>query len=126
MAQSAETRQALDRLVDKVLARHLPEIRAELVEQLSNHWPSAETASAPPETAASALLNAALASIQDSRSQTEILGALLEGASRFAPRVALFVLRAGAATGWSARGLEADDAVKSVNIDLGSGLAGRV
>src|SRR5690348_1272750 len=126
MAQSAETRQALDRLVDKVLARHLPEIRAELVEQLSSHWPSAETPSNPPETAASALLNAAQASIQDSLSQTEILGALLDGASRFAPRVALFVVRAGAAAGWSSRGLDPEDAVKSLNIDLASGLAARV
>ncbi len=121
-------RKALQRLVDEVLEKHLPAIRAELVEQISRQWPSAEAAPAPspPEAAASGLLNAALTSIQDSLSQTEILGALLEGASRFATRVALFVVRAGAAVGWSARGLDADDAVKSVTINLDSGLPARV
>lgn len=128
MSESGKMRKKLQLLVDEVLQKHLPAIRSELVEQLARQWPSAGTTTAPPppDTAASALLNAAQASIQDSLSQTEILGALLDGASRFAPRVALFVVRAGAAAGWSARGLDADDALKSLNIDLASGLAARV
>jgi hypothetical protein len=56
-------------------------------------------------------LNAALGAIDARRTQAETLGALIDAAARFAPRIAFFALRGGRAVGWQARGFtgEMDD-----------------
>ena len=55
--------------------------------------------------------------------QKEILRALLEAGSAYGSRVALFVVKAGAATGWQGRGLGDDDAIKDFPLDMTSGPA---
>jgi hypothetical protein len=70
-----------------------------------------------------AILKAAVDDIDDRRTQAEILGALVNRAASFAPRVAFFVVRNESATGWRARGLEGtigDDGVRELSLPLAS------
>jgi len=55
--------------------------------------------------------------------QKEILRGLLDALSDDATRVALFVPRAGAATGWQARGLGDDDGIKDFHLNMSGGPA---
>ena len=80
---------------------------------------------APPGGSPTDVLNSAVSSIQDAEAQPEILRALLEGASKFSGRAALFVIRGGTATGWQARGFDDDDGIKKFSVDTSSGLASR-
>ena len=65
----------------------------------------------------------AVASIHAGTTQKEILRALLEAGGAYGSRVALFVVKAGAATGWQGRGFGEDDAVKDFPLDMTSGPA---
>ncbi|MGI8565010.1 MAG: GAF domain-containing protein [Pyrinomonadaceae bacterium] len=70
-----------------------------------------------------AILKAAVDDIDDRRTQAEILGALVNRAASFAPRVAFFVVKNESATGWRARGLEGtigDDGVRELSLPLAS------
>jgi hypothetical protein len=71
------------------------------------------------------LLNAASASIHESSTQAEILRHLLEGEARFAARVALFVVKGGSISGWQGIGFEDNEALKTLSVNAGSGLAGK-
>jgi hypothetical protein len=53
--------------------------------------------------------------------QKEILRALLDGGAAYGPRIALFVVKAGAATGWQSRGFSDDDPVKDFALDMNAG-----
>jgi hypothetical protein len=59
----------------------------------------------------------AVAEIQLGNSQREILRALLDTSSRYAARVALFVVKGNHATGWQARGFANSDDVKDFALD---------
>src|SRR5205823_6320040 len=50
---------------------------------------------------------------------------LLDNTVRYSGRSALFVIKAGAATGWEARGFSDNDAIKNFALDVGAGIAGR-
>jgi hypothetical protein len=50
---------------------------------------------------------------------------LLEGEARFAGRVALFVVKGNAISGWQGIGFEDNDPVKTLSIQTGSGLVGK-
>jgi hypothetical protein len=50
---------------------------------------------------------------------------LLEGEARFAGRVALFVVKGNAISGWQGIGFEDNDAIKTLSIQTGSGLVGK-
>lgn len=68
-----------------------------------------------------ALLKAAIDDLDDQRSQSDVLGALVNSAASFAPRVAFFVVKNEQATGWRARGLEGtvgDDAIRAISLSL--------
>jgi hypothetical protein len=62
-----------------------------------------------------------VANIHAGTTQKEILRALLDGGSLQCERVALFVVKAGAATGWQARGFADDEAVKDFSLDMSAG-----
>jgi hypothetical protein len=51
------------------------------------------------------------------------LRALLDSGSNYAARLALFVVRAGAANGWQSRGFGDDEAVKDFGLDMTAGPA---
>ncbi|HEY0407477.1 MAG TPA: hypothetical protein VGC89_17215 [Pyrinomonadaceae bacterium] len=70
-----------------------------------------------------ALLKAAIDELDDQRSQTDILSALVNTSASFAPRVAFFVIKNDEARGWRARGLQGtvgDDAVRQISLPLSS------
>ncbi|HEX7772532.1 MAG TPA: hypothetical protein VF435_08915 [Pyrinomonadaceae bacterium] len=68
-----------------------------------------------------AIVKSAIAEINDQKSQAEILKALVNRASSFAPRVAFFVIKGEQATGWRARGFEGtvgDDAIQQISLPV--------
>ncbi|MBZ5567877.1 MAG: hypothetical protein LAN64_08510 [Acidobacteriia bacterium] len=130
MDDSNHIREIIERVVSVSLATHVTALKDELIdhacEQLAAAMPRQDAPPAsPPGGAPTDLLNAAANSVLDSVTQTDILSSLLEGASKFAKRAALFVIRGGVATGWRATGLESRDQLKALTIDLNHGLAAR-
>ena len=70
-----------------------------------------------------AIVKAAIAEINEQKSQADILKALVNRASSFAPRVAFFVIKGEQATGWRARGFEGtvgDEAIQQISLPLSS------
>ncbi|PYS93531.1 MAG: hypothetical protein DMF64_04835 [Acidobacteria bacterium] len=68
-----------------------------------------------------ALLKAAVDEIEEQRTQSDVLNALVNRAASFAPRIAFFVIKNERATGWRARGLEGtvgDDGVREISLPL--------
>ena len=53
--------------------------------------------------------------------QKEILRALLTAGSEHCSRIALFVVKAGVATGWQSRGFGEDEVVKDFSLDMTAG-----
>ena len=122
MAQSKELQQIVERAVAQVLDQQLPRLQQELVERVLAELP-APSASAEPAagSAAPSGLVQAVAAIHAGTTQKEILKALLDAGNAYASRVALFVVKSGAASGWQARGLGEDDAIKDFPLDLSTG-----
>ena len=125
MADSKQLQQIVEHAVAQVLDRALPKLQAELVERVLAELPATPAASAG--TAASGSVHSNLvhsvATIHAGTTQKEILRALLDAGSAYGSRVALFVVKAGSASGWQGRGLGDDDAVKDFPLDLTSGPA---
>jgi len=65
----------------------------------------------------------AVANIHAGTTQKEILRALLEAGSAYGSRIALFVVKSGAASGWQGRGFGEDDSVKDFPLDMTAGPA---
>jgi hypothetical protein len=122
MADSKQLQQIVERAVAQVLDQHLPKLQASLVEQVLAELP-AQPASTPAAAGSSsaASLAQSVSSIHAGSTQKEILKALLDAGSTCAPRVALFVVKAGAASGWQGRGFGNDEAVKDFSLDMGAG-----
>jgi hypothetical protein len=100
----------------------LPKLRSEIVRRTAEVL---ELMAPAPGSSPSDLLNAASASIHESATQAEILRHLLEGEARFAARVALFVVKGGSISGWQGIGFEDNEALKTLSVNAGSGLAGK-
>lgn len=134
MGKSQSVREVVERVVSASLATHVSALKEELIERACEQLEGLEAAApapaapaptaTPPGGASTDLLNAAFLSVLDSSLQADILAALVEGAGKFAERVALFVIRAGVGNGWRARGLNGGD-IKNLTIDINSGLAAR-
>ena len=124
MADSKQLQQAVESAVAQVLDRHLPKLRAELIERVLAELPTSigEGGGVGTGPAPSGLVQAT-ASIHAGTTQKEILRALLDAGAGYASRIALFVVKAGAATGWQGRGLGEDDSVKDFPLDVTSGPA---
>ncbi len=122
MADSNEIQQIVERAVAQVFERQLPKLQAELVERVLAELPAqpAAAVAASQGTGSSALVQA-ISSIHASSTQKEILRSLLDGGASYAARVALFVVKAGAATGWQGRGFGEDDSVKDFALDMNAG-----
>jgi hypothetical protein len=126
MADSKELQQIVERAVAQVFDRQLPKLQSELVDRVLAELPaSAQTGAGSPVQGGHSTGNLvqAIASIHAGTTQKEILRALLEVASAYGSRIALFVVKAGAASGWQCRGLGGDDAVKDFPLDLTTGPA---
>ena len=121
---SKNLQQLVERAVAQVLNHRLPQLQAELVERVLAEMPSAPTeAGATAGGGTPAGLVHAISSIHAGTSQKEILRALLDAGSACASRVALFVVKSGAASGWQARGFGDDEAIKDFPLDMAAGPA---
>jgi hypothetical protein len=125
-APSGEMEQLVARAVAQAFAEHLPELQAQVAQRVLEVLPSMQTpagvASDAKGSHAGALVEA-VASIHAGSTQKEILRALLDAGSAHCSRIALFVVKAGAATGWQARGFSDENAIKDSALDLGAGPA---
>jgi hypothetical protein len=133
VADPKKIAEIVERVVGEQLDAHVSQLRQDIVARVLNEIkPALEEkekakdqepvfTSAPP----SAELDGAVSALQDVTSQTDILRNLLEGCAKFCSRAALFVIRAGAAHGWQARGFADDGVVKNVQVDINRGLAAR-
>jgi hypothetical protein len=122
MPRPTEIQNIIEEAVAEVLDAALPRLRSEIVRRAVEVVDSLAPA---PGASPSDLLNAAAAAIHESGSQADILRHLLEGEARFAGRVALFVVKGNAISGWQGIGFEENDAIKTLNIQNGSGLVGK-
>jgi hypothetical protein len=124
MADSKELHQIVERAVAQALERQLPKLQAELVDRVIAELPAFSPDAAPHGTAPTPSgLVQAVSSIHAGSTQKEILRGLLDAGSAYAARVALFVVKAGAASGWQARGLGDDEEIKEFPLDITSGPA---
>lgn len=119
-----ELQEIIERAVAHVLERHLPRLQAEIVESVLAELPapaaSGHAAAASPVPGG---LVQAIAGIHAGSTQKEILRGLLDAGTSYASRVALFVVKGGAASGWQARGLGDDDLIKDFPLDMVTGPA---
>jgi hypothetical protein len=120
MAHKSSIDQIVEKAVSQVLEGHLPELRKDLVrrvlEEVQPHI--GETAGAAGSGAADLLH--AVSAIHAGTTQKEILRALLESTATYSGRAALFVIKAGAATGWQGRGFDNNDDLKDFSLDVTS------
>jgi hypothetical protein len=122
MAVSDQLDSVIQRALGDVFEAHLPALRAEIAkrvtEQLGPAAPVSNHTGIPEITTA-------VQAIQSATTQTDVLLALLNGATRFAGRAALFVVRSGNAIGWQARGLD-EQVLKALHLNTDQGTIGRV
>lgn len=74
----------------------------------------------------SAAVHDATERIHAARTQSEILKALLEGATPFSGRSGILVVHGRTATGWAGRGFGSDAEFRRLSVECAKGLAGRV
>jgi hypothetical protein len=129
MADTSGTAQIVERVVSQVLEGHIGQIRQDLVRRVLDELPASEpSAKIVPQDDTAANLLAAISAIHAGTSQKEILRALLDNTVRYSGRAALFVIKAGAATGWQGRGLSQTgehDELKDFSLDVSAGLVAR-
>ena len=125
MADSKEVQQIVERAVAQVFERQLPKLRAELVQSVMAELPALSSAPAASDggAASSSNLVQAVVGIHAGNTQKEILKALLDAGSAYGARVALFVVKAGSATGWQGRGFGNDEAIKDFPLEMSGPVA---
>jgi hypothetical protein len=125
MAERTGVEQIVEKVVAQVLDHHIPQLRDELVKRVLEELPQATgVTSAGDSDGGSANLLKAIAAIQSGTTQKEILRALLDNTVRYSGRGALFVIKAGAATGWQGRGFnkDGDDTIKDFPLNVTAGV----
>ena len=119
MPRPSDIRSIIEQAVAQGLEAALPLLREDIVNLATEAVQASPQSNGPSPTA---LLSAAATQIQDGTTQVEILRYLLDGCSRFAARVALFVVKGGTVSGWQGTGFENNDLVKGTNLSTGRGL----
>lgn len=117
-----ETRRRVEYAVGQALMAQLPQQQSQIVRQVLEALPgpvSAAPAAASPESI-SALVSA-VSNIHAGSTQKEILRALLDAGSGYCARIALFVVKSGAASGWQSRGFSDEETAKDFPLDLHAG-----
>jgi hypothetical protein len=111
------------RVVSQVLESQFPALRDELVRRvLEELQPNLGAASQPSPRH----LLQAISAVRQASGQKEILGALLDGASQFSSRAALFVVRGASVVAWQGRGFANPDDLKNFTLEASIGLCARV
>jgi hypothetical protein len=120
--EQSEVRQVVEHAVAQVLQAQIPQLQSQIVQQVLEALPArASEASAAGATHDSSGLVHAVSNIHAGSTQKEILRALLDTGSAYCSRIALFVVKAGAASGWQCRGFGDDELVKDFSLDLSAG-----
>lgn len=120
--REGDIRHIVERAVAESLQAQLPALQSHLVEQVMQVMPAAESDGlASGSVESSSDLVHAVASIHAGSTQKEILRALLDAAGAYGARVALFVVKSGAASGWQSRGFGDEEIVKDFALDLTTG-----
>jgi len=124
MAERTEVEQIVEKVVSQVLDHHVPELRSELVRRVLEGLPQSTGVAGVSADGGSANLLKAISAIQSGTTQREILRALLDNTVRYSGRGALFVVKAGAATGWQGRGFtqDGDDSIKDFALNVTTGV----
>jgi hypothetical protein len=130
MPEKARIEQIVTKTVSQVLDSHIPQLKDELVHRvLQELQPALEKAqsgkggSHSGSGASPAHLLKAISSIHAGASQKEILRSLLDSTVLYCGRAALFVIKAGTATGWQGRAFSNSDDIKDFPLDVSSGAA---
>jgi len=122
MANKIPIAQIVEKVVTQVLEGNLPELRKELVrrvlEEVQPHLGGSAATSGSGAGAADLLH--AVSAIHAGTTQKEILRALLESTAGYSGRAALFVIKAGAATGWQGRAFDNNEDLKDFSLDVSS------
>ncbi len=115
-----QLRQLVEEGVARALQNQLPSLQSQIVQQVLEALPAvpSEPAQLDSNAASSGALVQAVSAIHAGSTQKEILRALLDAGSGYCSRIALFVIKAGAATGWQSRGFADEDPVKDFALDL--------
>lgn len=121
MPRPLDIQSIIEKAVGEVLEGALPALRSKIVSRAAEKLQGLVSAN----SSSTDLLDQGIASIQEASGQGEILRQLLDAGSRFAGRVALFVVKGGAITGWQAVGFADNDKVKSAGLNDSSGLVAR-
>src|SRR5712671_6794507 len=116
-----EVRQLVEQAVAQAFQAQIPPLQSQIVQQVLQALPPAASAAPAARGEDSNSLVHAVSNIHAGSTQKEILRALLDSGSGFCARIALFVVKAGAASGWQARGFGEDEAVKDFALDLNAG-----
>jgi hypothetical protein len=127
MAETTGIEQIVEKVVSQVLQSHVRQLRDDLVRRVSEELQlplgqAPHAASAEPSPAS---LLKAISAIHAGTTQKEILRALLDNTVRYSGRAALFVVKAGLATGWQGRGFATNDDIKDIALDVSTGVAAR-
>ena len=126
MAERTGVEQIVEKVVSQVLDSHVPQLREELVRRVLEQLPqgTGEAATGASGEGGSANLLKAISAIQSGTTQREILRTLLDNTVRYSGRGALFVVKAGAATGWQGRGFDkdGDDTIKDFALNVSTGV----
>jgi hypothetical protein len=122
MSEKTWIEQVVEKVVQEVLESHVSQLRTDLVRRVLEEI-GPQLAASPENTPASLLK--AISAIQTGSTQREILRSLLDHAARYSGRAALFVIKAGAATGWQGRGFSNYEDIKDLPLDVHSGIAAR-
>lgn len=111
-----EIKTMVDRIVSDVLETKLSDIRAEVVQRVEGELQPLLVQ----REGATALLNVSVNAIQGSLTQADILNSVLDGATNFAGRAILFVVRGDEAVAWNSRGFHGD-VVNDLKLAISSG-----
>ncbi|MFZ1011662.1 MAG: hypothetical protein WAN65_32800 [Candidatus Sulfotelmatobacter sp.] len=121
-AQPDEIRPMIERAVAEALQQQLPQLQAQVVQRVLEALPVQGSDAAATKETSSALVQA-VSNIHAGSTQKEILRALLQAGSAHCSRIALFVVKAGVASGWQSRGFGDDESTANFTLDLNSGPA---
>jgi len=119
-AQQVEIEQIVERAVAQAFEDQLPQLQAQIVKQVLEALPAEERGGIAPTEPSSSLVQS-VSNIHAGTTQKEVLRALLDAGSAHCSRIALFVVKAGAASGWQGRGFGDEDVVKDFALDLNAG-----
>jgi hypothetical protein len=124
MFGKAGIEQIVEKVVSKVLDRHMDGLREELVNSVLEEVKPQLGKSAEATSGGAAALLQTVTAIQGVTSQRDVLRALVDGAAAYCGRAALFILKGGAATGWHGHALP--ESIKDFVLGTNSGAVAQV